>query len=171
VYDILIAHRDVICSENSQADLILRSNSKVNIFQQEYRKPQSQPSTASVVNSDGVGIAATTNCLSHETSQSRVRSTRQHQRYRNKGRYHHQEEGYSDVEEDEVGGFNAILGIKCYTVNAPEPHSISSHTTDNESCANWKWDASKSKQWNEDSQRKHGKLSKCFVVNHAGNHR
>lgn len=107
VYDILIAHRDVICTEKPQTDLIFGSNSIVNIFQQECGKTQSQPSTASIVNSDGVGIATTTNCPSHETSQSSMRSTRQHQQYRNKGR--HQEEGYSDVEEDEVGGFNAIL--------------------------------------------------------------
>jgi len=101
VYDILIAHRDVICSEKSLEDLIFKSNSMVNIFQQENSKTQSRPSTASTVNSDGV---PTTSCLSCETSHSSVRSTHQHPHSRNKGR---RQECNSDVEEDEVGGFNA----------------------------------------------------------------
>ena len=163
VYDILIAHRDVICSEKSQTDLIFRSNSMVNIFQQEYGKTQSRPSTASTVNSDSI---TTTSCLSRETSQSSVRSTHQHQRNRTKGRRHHQEECYSDVEEDEVGESYTSTDTVCYTSNTSELHSVSSQMTDDENCANWKWDTSKTKLWNEDTQRKHGKLCKCFVINH-----
>ena len=160
VYDVMITHRDVICSENPQTDLAFRSNSMVHIFQQEYGKIHSRPSTASAVNSDGV--STTTSCLSRETSQSSVRSIH-HQRSRNKGRRHHQEECCSDVEEDEVGGCTYIDTIVCYTCITPELHSSSSHMGVDENSANWKWDSSKTKLWNEDTQRKHGKLYNYLV--------
>jgi len=48
-------------------------------------------------------------------------------------------------------------GNECYLTNtlvlSIELQSVSSQ---DEECANWKWDTSKTKLWNEDTQRKHG---------------
>ena len=100
VYNVLIAYRDVICTEGIPTDhscKIYASNNDISIFQQEWERtvcPRSRPSTTNTVSSD-------TNCLSRETSQSSVRN-RCSQRGRNSRIRHHQQESVSDV-EDEVG--------------------------------------------------------------------
>lgn len=101
VYNLLIAYRDVICTEEVPTDngyKVCTSNSDFSLFYQEWDRtvcPRSRPSTTSTVSSD-------TNCMSRETSQTSVRN-RCSQRSRNSRIRHHQQESISDVEEDEVG--------------------------------------------------------------------
>lgn len=133
VYNVLTAYRDAICTEGMATDhtsKVYTSNSDLSIFQQEYDRatyPRSQPSTTNTINSD-------TNCLSREASQSSVRTRCQRSR-NSRIRHYQQQESISDVEEDEV-----------------ELHSVSSQDED---YASWKWDTSKTKLWNVDTQRKH----------------
>lgn len=134
VYNVLNAYRDAICVGGLQTDYtskVYSGNSDVSIFKQECERvvcPRSRPSTTNTVNSD-------TNCLSRETSQSSVRNAHRSQRSRNSRMRHYQQESISDVEEDEL--------------------DIRSISSQDEECTSWKWDTSKTKLWNEDTQRKH----------------
>ena len=154
VYNVLIAYRDVICTKGiptNHNSKVYASNSDISMFQQEWERttvyPRSRPSTTSTVRSD-------TNCLSRETSQSSVRN-RCSQRSRNSRIRHHQQESVSDVEEDEVGETLFNKDTKNTLAVVVELQSTSSQ---DEECTGWKWDNSKTKLWNEDTQRKHGSI-------------
>lgn len=154
VYNTLIAYRDTICTKGVSSDYcskVYSSDSDISIFQQECERPiypRSRPGTTSTVSSD-------TNCLSRETSQSSVRNASRYQRSRNSRNHRHQQESVSDVEEDEFGEATCRMVNHNNIINVLFVE-LQSTSSQDEDCTSWKWDTSKTKLWNEDTQRKHG---------------